>query len=428
MSVRPEEPAEATSPGVPRPDPPGQTLKSLGLRKLLATLPLVIASFSVFWGAVSSVFIPIQVQAIDPAGQAGSLALVVGVGAIAAIVGAPIAGAVTDRTRSRIGGREPWMIAGAVSTLALAAAMGSVTSIPLLIVLVIAIQFTTNFILTPATAYLPDRVPVAKRGVFSTVYGLAQLVGSVVGASVGTGFASVLPAGYLVTAGLLAVLTILFALLNARSNRHEPRPPFTLRKLLSTFWVNPVANPDFGWVFLGRFLIFTGFYPLQTFSLYLMQDYIGLGANAIDAIPVTNIAGLAGMVVGAVISGPLAQRLGRTKPVVYASAAVSALSLVIPLLWPTLPGLIVFNVLMSLGAGAYIIVDLVLVTLVLPSAEDTGKDLGIINITTTLPQTLGAAIGGAVISIFGSYVALFPISIAVTVVGALLFAFVRGAK
>ena len=69
-----------------------QTLKSLGLRKLFATLPLAIASFTVFWGAVQFVLIPIQVQTIDPEGQAGSLALIVGVGAISSMIAAPIAG------------------------------------------------------------------------------------------------------------------------------------------------------------------------------------------------------------------------------------------------------------------------------------------------------------------------------------------------
>ncbi|WP_020495753.1 MFS transporter [Sciscionella marina] len=427
-------PEEATSAnqavdhGRIHPDTSGQSLKSLGLRKLLATLPLVLISVTVFWGALTSVFIPIQVQAIDPAGQAGSLALVVGVGAIASMVGGPIAGIVTDRARTRIGGREPWMIAGALTTLALAAVIGFVTSIPLLVVLVIAIQFTTNFILTPATTYLPDRVPVSKRGLFSSVFGVVQMSGTVIGATLGAGFASMLPTGYMLVGGLVAVLTILFALLNAQSNLHEPRTPFTFRTLLGTFWVNPVAHPDFAWVFLGRFLLFTGFYPIQNFALYIMQDYIGLGASAIDAIPVTNVAGLVGMVLGAGLSGPLVQRLGRTKPMVYASSAVIVVSLIVPLVWPTLTGLIIFNVLTSLGAGAYITVDLVLVTLVLPSADNTGKDLGIINITTTLPQTIGAVIGGVTISLFGNYGALFPIAMVVVVIGATLIALVRGAK
>ncbi|MDT9106121.1 MFS transporter, partial [Escherichia coli] len=79
-------------------------------------------------------------------GQAGSLALIVGIGAISSMIAAPIAGALSDRTRTRIGGRAPWMIVGAVATLLLAITLGFATTIPLIVVIVVAMQFTTNLI------------------------------------------------------------------------------------------------------------------------------------------------------------------------------------------------------------------------------------------------------------------------------------------
>src|SRR3954452_17687432 len=44
----------------------------------------------------------------------GSLALVVGVGALMAMVGTPFFGRLSDRTSSRWGMRRPWMVAGLV--------------------------------------------------------------------------------------------------------------------------------------------------------------------------------------------------------------------------------------------------------------------------------------------------------------------------
>ena len=64
----------------------------------------------------------------------------------------------------------------------------------------------------------------------------------------------------------------------------------------------------------------------------------------------------------------------------------------------------------------------------LPSAKDAGKDLGIINITTTLPQTIGVVIGAVAVSMFGTYAALFPIAIVAVVIGAVLLRFIRGVK
>jgi len=432
MSVIPGEP---TNPSDPLAEsvlldgpPPKQSLKSLGLRRLLATLPLAVASFTIFWGAVQSILIPLQVQRIDATAQNSALSLIVGIGAISSMVAAPIAGALTDRTRSRIGGRAPWMIVGAVATLGLAIAMATSSSIPLIIVLFVLIQFTTNLILTPVSAYIPDRVPVSRRGVFSAAYGAAQLVGGVIGQSLGSVFSDKLFVGYLVVAVVLVVLVVLFSLVNARSNLGEPKEPLSVRAILETFWVNPKAHPNFAWAFTGRFLLFVGYFPLQTFLLYLLQDYIGLHERAVTVIPTLGLATLVGTLVGSVAGGLIAQRIGRTKPVIYVATALLVVGLALPLIWPTVDAMIIYSALSGLGVGTYISVDLLLITLVLPSAENAGKDLGIINITTTLPQTIGVVLGGAAIALFGSYAALLPTAIVAALLGAVALSFIRGVK
>lgn len=432
MSVipgKPTSPSDALAEGALATDQAARpTLKALGLRKLLLTLPLAIASFGIFWGAVQSILIPLQVQAIDPEAQTSTLSLIVGVGAISSMIAAPIAGNLTDRTRTRIGGRAPWMIFGALATVVLSIVLGFATNVPLIVVLFVAIQFTTNLILTPISAYIPDRVPVAKRGVFSSAYGAAQLIGMVIGQSLGAVFSATIPLGYVVVSSILAALVLLFALANVRSNLGEPRTPISLRVILSTFWVNPIAHPNFFWAFTGRFLLFVGYFPLQTFLLYLMQDYIGLHDEAVAAIPLIGLATIIGTLSGSIAGGLIAQRIGRTKPVIYAATALLVLGLVTPLLWPTLEGMLVYSLLAGLGIGTFISVDLVLITLVLPSADQAGKDLGIINITTTLPQTIGVVIGGVVIALFGTYAALLPVAIVSAILGAVLLTFIRGIK
>jgi MFS family permease len=404
------------------------SLASLRLRTLFVTLPLAILSFSVFWGGVQGVLLPIQVQQIDPASQNESLAFIIGMGAIASMVAAPIAGALTDRTRTRIGGRAPWMIFGALSTFALAIALASATSIGLMAVIIVAIQFTTSLILTPVSAYIPDRVPVVKRGMFSAVFGVAQLIGNVVGQSVGAAFSTTLVIGYLVVGGLLAALVVLFALANIRSNLGEPKPPLSIVGILQTFWVNPIKYPNFAWTFFGRFLLFTGYFPLWTFMLYLLQDFIGLGEEAVAAIPTMGLANLVGSILGTVVSGYAVQKLGRTKPVIFVASAIIMVALAVPFITPSLTSMLVYSALAGFGMGAFISVDFVLITLVLPNAESTGKDLGIINVTTTLPQTIGVTIGSIAIAAFGSYAALLPFGIIATGLGALLLFFIRGVK
>ena len=56
---------------------------------------------------------------------------------------------------------------------------------------------------------------------------------------------------------------------------------------------------------------------------------------------------------------------------------------------------------------------------VLPSKDDFAKDLGVLNIAATLPQTLAPGIAGAIIVAFGNtYTALFPIGIVIALLGA----------
>ncbi len=404
------------------------SLKSLGLRNLFVTLPLAILSFSVFWGGVQGVLLPIQVQRLDAANQNAALALIIGMGAIASMVAAPIAGALTDRTRSRIGGRAPWMIVGAVSTFVLAVGLAFAPSVAVMAVVIVAIQFTTSLILTPVSTYIPDRVPVEKRGLFSAAFGLSQLVGNVIGQSVGAVFSSTLVVGYLVVGGLLATLVVLFALTNVRSNVGEPKPPLSVLSILQTFWVNPIKHPNFAWTFFGRFLLFTGYFPLWTFMLYLLQSFIGLGDDAVAAIPTMGLANLVGSILGTLAAGFAVQRLKRTKPVIFASSILIMTALVIPLVSPSLTSMFVYSALAGFGMGAFISVDFVLITLVLPGAESTGKDLGIINVTTTLPQTIGVSIGTIAIAVFGTYAALLPFGIIATGLGALLLFFIRGVK
>ena len=50
-------------------------------------------------------------------------------------------------------------------------------------------------------------------------------------------------------------------------------------------------------------------------------------------------------------------------------------------------------VLYGCGSGCYYAVDMALITQVLPSPRDVGKDLGIVNLSNTLPQAVAPMLG-----------------------------------
>jgi MFS family permease len=398
------------------------------LRRLFRLAPFGAAAAPIAYG-VTTYFMAIQAQAMDPDAKVENLALVNTLAAVAAMVAQPVFGVLSDRTRSRRGARHPWMLAGAaIGTLALLTA-GLAPDIATLTVCVMVVQFGFNAFQGPFSALLPDRVPERVRGRYATGVGLGTLLGAVVGPILGSLFADAIPLGYASLAGLVALLILLFTtLVPGRDNRGEPRRPFSFGAFLSAFWVNPVRHPDFFWGFTGRILLFGGYYMIQNYALYIAQDYVGLTLDeATSTVPMLGLLGLPGLIVATAVAGPLSDRIGRRKPIVLVAGLVFAAGTVIPYALPTVAGLAAQSVVVALGFGAFAAVDQALMASVLPNPEDYGKDLGVLNLAATLPNTLAPVAAGAIVLAFG-YGPLFLVAGGVALLGALAVLRIRGVR
>ncbi|HUM87400.1 MAG TPA: MFS transporter, partial [Actinomycetota bacterium] len=106
-------------------------------------------------------------------GKEAALAWVSALGAVAAMVFNPLAGAFSDRTSSRLGRRRPWIIGGAVVAAALMVVMSYQDSIVGLALLWFLVLAAANMAFSAMTAYIPDQVPVEQRGLVSGFVGLA---------------------------------------------------------------------------------------------------------------------------------------------------------------------------------------------------------------------------------------------------------------
>lgn len=394
-------------------------------RLLKLMLSMSVANLAIFgiWGAVPGILLPLQVQGIvgdDPTAKAGALGIIATIGAFAAMVAQPLAGTISDRTRSRFGRRAPWMVAGSlIGGLALLG-MGAANTLVQIAIAWVIVQIAYNFAQGPLSAILPDRVPSAVRGTFAALSGLGLMLGALGGQIAGAAFATAIPAGYLVFAGVALIVIVLFVVLNPdRSNKGEPKPPFDFVSFLKTFWVSPIKHPDFFWGFLGRLLLFAGYFMVTGYQLFILQDYIGLKGGAVAIVPLLGVLSLAGTLISTLIGGPLSDKLGRRKPVVIVAGIILAISLLFPLIMPTVTGMLIFSFVSGLGFGAYQSVDTALMSEVLPSQNDFAKDLGVLNIAATLPQTLAPGLAGLIVVIAGgAYTPLFPIGIVIALLGA----------
>jgi MFS family permease len=389
------------------------------LRRLLVWYGLASLGVYLALGAVAGVLLPLQIQGIDPAHKAGNLALVAAVGAIGGLLTQPIAGLLSDRTRGRLGRRAPWMLVGALVAAASMTVLGLLDTLAGVVLTNLLVVVGLNLYQGPKSAVMPDRVPRRARGLFSAVGGLGVIVGTLGGSILGAVFATNLVAGYVVLAVVIAVAAGGFVLFNPdHDNRGEPRSPLRAGMLVRTFWVNPRRHPDFAFGFLGRLLTFAGYYLVSTFTLYLMQDYIGLGAGAVAMVPVLALTSMVATLVSTFIGGPLSDRTGRRKPAAIVAGLLIAAGFVAPWVLPTMTGMLIYAVLAGLGFGSYLAVDQALLSEVLPTTEDNGRYLGVLNIAVTGPQAIGAALAGVIVSGLG-YAALFPIGVVIAAAGAL---------
>ncbi|MGS2615949.1 MFS transporter [Micromonospora sp. LZ34] len=376
------------------------------------------------------VLLPQQVERIAPGDKEAVLALVTGLGALAAVLANPLAGALSDRTCLRLAGREfgrrhVWTAGGALlgaAALALLAQQRTVLGVALGWV---AAQVCFNAMLASLTAAVPDRVPVAQRGGVSGWVGIPQALGLVLGVVLVTAVVTGNAAGYLAMAAAVLLLALPFTL--ATTDDPLPRaqrPALRWRALPASMWVSPRRYPDFGWAWITRFLVQLGNALGTLYLLYFLTDQVRL-ADPEGGLLVLILLYTAGMAATAVLAGRLSDRSGRRKVFVIASGGIMAVAALLLAVAPVWPMAVVAALLLGAGYGVYLSVDAALITQVLPRATDRAKDLGVINIANSAPQVLGPALSAPLVVHLGGYPTLYAVTAAVTVLGSVLVLKIR---
>lgn len=368
-------------------------------------LPIFIAQFTLYiaFVAPSSFSLAIRVEAIDPTTKNIVLALALGIPGVIAIFLTPFVGVLSDRTRSRLGRRRPWLIFGGVLGIVGSSLIGLVPSAPVLIagwtIAFLGYTFTSVMIL----AHFGDRLPESQRGKAMGINGAITQIAPLVGILAAGAFTSMPVLMFLVPGAAAFLGLVVFVATMKDPQLTHAVPPLRVGKLFEGFWFNPRRYPNLSWVWLSKALVFVALSFMQIYSVYLLSSRLGLDpAGVAGIVAVVGAGGIGAAILGAIGSGWLSDKLGTRKPFLVVSALTLAVGLFISGTMTSSTQYIIGSLIGTLAIGVYGAVDQALSLDVLPKAEDqNGRFLSTLGLANQIPQAIGPFFAAAVLTAFG---------------------------
>jgi len=394
--------------------------------------PFVAALMLANFGTNVALIAPIQnilprmvESAVGSGDKALGLGLVTGVGAFAALVVNPLAGHYSDRWLGA-DNRVVTIIIGLITGGVAHVVLGYQHSILDIAVWWTICQATINIAYSPMSAIVVDHVDRRSWGLVWGLISVAQALGLIIGlAAVVEVFPSVTAGMTAISVGYVVCLIPLVLVLyrmprvsyaqdagTASASGDVARPP-GIRALMS-------MGQGFGLVWLGKFLITLAETVALLYLYYYLQDVVHYRNPGQGQLILVLIATLA-VIVATVAVGRLADlSAGYRRYAVLSSVVLAATGFVLAgfAAWAVV---VVCAFTLGIGYGAFQSVSQALSMVVLPSQANAGRDLGIINIASAVPQVIGAPIAGLVVAGAGGYRGLFVFAGLLAVVAAAVF-------
>lgn len=268
------------------------------------------------------------------------------------------------------------------------------------------------------TATVADQGPSHRRGLVSGVLGFGLSVSPLLGIAFVNTFTAGSAAQWYAVAGAVVLGGVLAVLLMREKPPVRPeRPALGAGGVLRTFWLNPRRHPAFGWAWVVRFLITAAYASGTYLAFFLIQRFNTDPAEVGSVVFAMTLLNTVCLVISSLFVGYLSDRLQRQKPFVITAGLLAAVSMCAMAFAPSLPVVFITHGVVGAGIGMFLSVDLAMCVRVLPSRADAAKDLAIVNIANTLPQSLVPLMAPLLLAM-GGFTALFGFLGLVGIVGA----------
>lgn len=378
----------------------------------------------------------LKAEAIDHSSATTLLSIVMAISGIVALIAAPIFGRISDRLTTPLGRRRPLLIIGAVLMAIGAPLSYAAGSLGILILGNVLTFLGVAAVTVACTAILADQYSPDRRGPASALIGLSLPVGAVIGLFLAQLVSGSLLAQFLIPAAIGVIAVILLALrLPDRPITRAEVPTFTARDFFGTFWVNPVKHPSYGWAWWSRLLIFFGIAAVQAYQAFYLIIALHFSiAGVSTAVFLSTLVLTVMALIFAPIASKISDRVRRRKPFVIVAALVFGIGLIVVTFATSYPMFLVAMGIIGLGQGVYMAVDLALVSEILPDRHNIAKDMGIMGLASTLPQSIVPAVAPVLLAIGASaahpqnFPALFLTGAIAGLIGAALILPIRGVR
>jgi MFS family permease len=308
----------------------------------------------------------------------------------------PTVGSISDYAQTRWGRRKPFIVFGALFDALFLIGIATANSLMAIAAFVVLLSFSTNIARGPFQGYVPDLVPDKQVGLASSMVGLMQVLGNVVGFALAA-IANVEGSVGLAIVAVAAIELVTMISVVVRVPNGPPAKPREGKSWLSiaaeTWGTDILRERSYVWLLASRLFILMGGAALLNFIYLYLPDSLGLTqSESGSAFLMMLLAATAVSLLAIVPASRLSDRIGR-KPVIYGCTVLGAIGLGIIAVAPSVTVAAVGAALFGASQGTFLAVDWALMTDIIPRAS-SGRYMGLSNVVTASATTIAVAIGG----------------------------------
>lgn len=357
--------------------------------RFLYLYALAVAGGSIAYIPLLTILLPVHVTKTAGESALNLLSYIAFAGAISASIANIGVGWVSDVS----GTRRPWIAVGMLLSCALLLTIPMITQPAALIAVIVCWQFALNMMLAPLLAWAGDVVPDAQKGMLGGLMALAPALGALSGALVT--MQGIIPDDQrLIWVAALVVILVGPVLLFGRPvtmphlMQHDvgSSPPQESKNAVRRMWV-------------ARLLVQIAEASLFAFLLMWFRSVEpGFAENRAATI----FACVLGAAVGfALYIGRWSDRHNRPIYPLAICSAIAALGLLVMAVAPDLLIAIIGYVTFGLASSIFLALHSSQTLRVLPKAARRGRDLGLFNLTNTVPSLIMPWLTLALVPVYG---------------------------